>query len=107
MEVERPAAAAAGAMSPEAAQMLKGFQNGRKQIPLTACLYDGKGSELYERITELEEYYPFLAEEEMLERCAAQVAQHIPPDSVVVELGCGTGRKTAILARAVVARHAK
>jgi L-histidine Nalpha-methyltransferase len=35
-----------------------------KEIP-PCYLYDARGSELYEKITKLDEYYPFLAEERL------------------------------------------
>ncbi len=42
-------------------------------------LYDEAGSELYERITELEEYYPFRTEQAMLRAHARDICAYIPP----------------------------
>jgi uncharacterized SAM-dependent methyltransferase len=77
---------------------------GAKEIPCS-LLYDDRGSELYEKITELEEYYPFRAEENLLREHAHDIAKHIPRETVIVELGCGTARKSTILLSAVQAAH--
>ena len=81
---------------------------GAKEIRSQATgsvLYDDRGSELYEKITELEEYYPFRAEEKLLREHAHDIAKHIPRETVIVELGCGTARKSTILLSAVQAVH--
>ncbi|KAH9534138.1 hypothetical protein CY35_18G090300 [Sphagnum magellanicum] len=87
-------------------QVLEGLQNsqGNKEIPFS-LLYNKKGSELYEEITKLEEYYPFLAEDHMLELHVDEIAAQIPPHSVIVELGCGTACKTAKILSAIQACH--
>ncbi|KAH8933236.1 hypothetical protein BDL97_18G019900 [Sphagnum fallax] len=87
-------------------QVLEGLQNsqGNKEIPFS-FLYDKKGSELYKEKTKLEEYYPFLAEDHMLELHVDEIAAQIPLHSVIVELGCGTARKTAKILSAIQACH--
>jgi uncharacterized SAM-dependent methyltransferase len=89
-------------------QVLEGLQNsqGNKKIPFS-LLYDKKGSELYEEKTKLEEYYPFLAEDHMLELHVDEIAAQIPLHSVIVELGCGTARKTAKVLSAIQACHGR
>jgi L-histidine Nalpha-methyltransferase len=59
-------------------------------------LYDARGSELFEQITALPEYYPFTAEREALERGAADVARLTGADTFV-ELGSGSSTKTTLL----------
>lgn len=88
------------------AQVLEGLQRPRKAIPC-CLLYDDRGSELYERITELEEYYPFRVEEARLKEHAHDIASQIPEDSVLVELGCGTARKSGIVLSAVQTHHSR
>ena len=56
------------------------------------------------QITELEEYYPFKTELVMLHEHATDIIQQIPAKSVLVELGCGSAEKTAVLQRALLAR---
>ena len=64
-------------------------------------LYDRRGSELFEEITRLPEYYPTRTETAMLERCSADFAAMFGPGAAVVEFGSGSSAKTPILLRAV------
>lgn len=63
-------------------------------------LYDERGSELFERICELPEYYLTRAEEEILEHRAGEIVDATPPEATVVELGSGSSTKTRHLIRA-------
>jgi L-histidine N-alpha-methyltransferase len=58
--------------------------------------YDTRGSELFEQITELPEYYLTRAERALLERFAPAWVSRLAPRSLV-ELGAGSARKTRIL----------
>jgi len=58
--------------------------------------YDAVGSRLFERITELPEYYLYRSETEILRRSVGEVARLAGP-SVVVELGSGYSTKTRLL----------
>lgn len=40
----------------------------------------------------------------MLHEVAPEIVRHIPKASIVVELGCGSATKTAVLERALLAR---
>lgn len=59
-------------------------------------LYDARGSELFEQITALPEYYPFVAEREALQRGAADIAR-LTEAGTFVELGSGSSTKTTLL----------
>jgi hypothetical protein len=59
-----------------------------KSIP-TMVLYDDHGLQLFDQITYLKEYYLTQEEIEILERDADKIVDHIPDNSVVVELGAG------------------
>jgi len=61
--------------------------------------YDARGSELFEQITTLPEYYLTLIERQILERHAAEIIEAAGPDLRVVELGAGSAVKTVILLR--------
>ncbi|EOM74979.1 L-histidine N(alpha)-methyltransferase [Rhodococcus rhodnii] len=61
--------------------------------------YDAAGSELFERITELPEYYPTRTERALLERSADEIAAIARPE-VLVELGSGSSEKTRLLLEA-------
>src|SRR5688572_19712137 len=64
-------------------------------------LYDRRGSELFEAITRLPEYYPTRTETGLLERHSAEIAAMVGPGHAVVEFGSGSSAKTPILLRAV------
>ena len=82
--------------------VLAGLAQPHKSIPCT-WLYDHRGSELFEEITQLAEYYPTRTERLILERCVAQIAQAAGPGATVVELGSGSSRKTPLLLGALEA----
>ncbi len=58
--------------------------------------YDGRGSELFEEITRLPEYYPTRAEREILQTRAAEIAD-LTKARTLVELGSGSSEKTHLL----------
>lgn len=62
--------------------------------------YDARGSELFEDITRLPEYYPTRAERSILERRAAEIAK-LTSAHTLVELGSGSSEKTHLLLRAL------
>jgi L-histidine Nalpha-methyltransferase len=59
--------------------------------------YDERGSELFERITELEEYYPTRCEREILEGEAGAICEAANRPASLIELGSGSARKTRAL----------
>ncbi|TDC90289.1 L-histidine N(alpha)-methyltransferase [Saccharopolyspora aridisoli] len=58
--------------------------------------YDAVGSELFERITELDEYYQTRAEHQVLRRTALTIAE-LTNAATLVELGSGSSEKTRLL----------
>ena len=64
-------------------------QDGEEKSLPTLLLYDEKGLKLFEEITYLDQYY--LTEEEIhvLGKYADSIAERIPNDALVVELGSG------------------
>jgi len=64
-------------------------------------LYDELGSSLFEAITHLPEYGLTRADERLLRRHAADVAQLLPTPITVIELGSGVGSKTRHLLEAI------
>jgi len=67
----------------------------------TQYLYDARGSELFERITELPEYYPTRTENRIFDDHLPEMAETLGPDRFVIELGSGAGAKTQRLLRAM------
>ncbi|MDH6060948.1 L-histidine N(alpha)-methyltransferase [Chrysosporum bergii ANA360D] len=67
---------------------------------LTPCyLYDDRGSELFEQICELPEYYLTRTETKILQQCAGEIARITGPCELV-ELGSGSSTKTRIILEA-------
>jgi L-histidine N-alpha-methyltransferase len=64
-------------------------------------LYDRRGSELFEEITRLPEYYPTRTEAALLERHSGEIAERLGTGEAVVEFGSGSSAKTPILLRAI------
>ena len=74
---------------------------GEEQKWLSAkYFYDSAGSELFEQITELPEYYPTRTELSILNRFAGEMAGHIPLSAALVEFGTGSTKKARILIEA-------
>lgn len=83
-----------------AADCIEGLSSARRWL---ACkwLYDDIGSQLFERITALEEYYPSRVEEALLEDASAHLSRLPGGPSSLVELGSGASRKTRLLLAAL------
>lgn len=82
------------------ADVLAGLSQEQKAIP-ARWFYDHKGSELFEEITQLPEYYPTRAETEILGNEAASFAEMIGEGRAVVEFGSGSSVKTPLLLSAI------
>ena len=80
--------------------VLAGLAASPRAIP-ARWFYDRRGSELFERITALPEYYPTRVETALLAKVAGEVADRTGPARAVVEFGSGSSTKTPILLRAV------
>ena len=79
--------------------VLHGFTAYSKYLP-SKYLYDARGSELFEEITQLPEYYLTRAELEILEHHADDIVGSFRPEELV-ELGSGSSRKTVLLVEAL------
>lgn len=62
--------------------------------------YDARGSELFDRITRLSEYYPTRTERLILDERVAEIAA-VTRAETLIELGSGTSEKTRLLLRAL------
>ena len=74
---------------------ISGLQASAKSIP-PVWFYDERGSQLFEQITTLPEYYPTRAERSLLEAHAPAIAELSKADTLV-ELGAGSCEKTRVL----------
>jgi L-histidine N-alpha-methyltransferase len=75
-----------------------------KRLP-SKLFYDQVGSELFEQITELPEYYLTRTERSILETFAGEILQQAGPSLTLVELGAGTATKTCILIEELLRRQ--
>lgn len=80
----------------------RGLTDTPKWLP-SKWFYDSRGSELFERITELPEYYPTRTERVLLQRVAGEIARAVREVQVLVELGSGSSDKTRLLLSALSA----
>jgi dimethylhistidine N-methyltransferase len=78
------------------ADVLEGLSRPQKELPCK-WLYDERGSILFERICELDEYYPTRTELAIMEAHARSMAEALGPACVVVEYGSGSSLKTQLL----------
>ncbi|MGY1594023.1 L-histidine N(alpha)-methyltransferase [Geodermatophilus sp. SYSU D00708] len=81
------------------ADALAGLTATPKSLP-PRWFYDARGSELFDEITRLPEYYPTRAERAILTASAGEIAAASGAD-VLVELGSGTSEKTRLLLTAL------
>lgn len=80
--------------------ILAGLARSPKATP-PIWFYDRRGSELFEDITDLPEYYPTRTETALLAGHGGDFAAAIGPGRAVVEFGAGSARKTPHLLRAI------
>ncbi|MFI5845945.1 L-histidine N(alpha)-methyltransferase [Catenuloplanes sp. NPDC051500] len=84
------------------ADVLAGLTAGDKWLP-PKWFYDARGSELFDAITLLPEYYPTRAERAILAARAGDIAR-ITEAKTLVELGSGSSEKTRLLLDALLAQ---
>jgi len=76
--------------------VLRGFRGTPKRLS-PMYFYDERGSQLFDEICELPEYYITRTETGILERHARAIAQVIGPNALLVEFGSGASTKTRLL----------
>jgi dimethylhistidine N-methyltransferase len=79
-----------------AEDVVAGLARTPRSIPCR-FFYDARGSELFEEITKLPEYYPTRVETALLEAHRAEIAALARPGRILVEFGSGSSRKTSLL----------
>jgi len=83
--------------------VLSGLALPQKALP-PKYFYDARGSELFEAICDLPEYYPTRTELAMMQADVAAMARALGPDCLLIEYGAGSGRKTRVLIEALAPR---
>lgn len=77
-------------------EVLVGLSRKQKGLP-SKLLYDKLGSEIFEKICELKDYYPTRAEKEILVNHGEEIASMIGRNALIIEPGCGNGGKFKLL----------
>ncbi len=85
-----------GPLSGMAADVRAGLTRPFKELS-PRYFYDERGSELFEEITALEEYYPTRCERVILEGEADRICEAANRPASLIELGSGSARKTQVL----------
>lgn len=81
-------------------EILAGLCCKQKRID-SKFFYDTHGSEIFDRICDLSEYYLTRAETQILEQASSQIAALCPQGTRLVELGSGSAIKTRMLLEAM------
>jgi len=89
-----------------AQEVREGLSATPKRLP-SKLFYDQIGSDLFEQITELPEYYLTRTERSILETYAGEILQHSGASLTLVELGAGTATKTCILIEELLRRQSR
>jgi dimethylhistidine N-methyltransferase len=79
-----------------ASDVLSGLSAPRKWLA-PKYFYDERGSQLFEAITELKEYYPTRCELAILREHKADIARVFGPTTALIEFGTGSTRKVRII----------
>ncbi len=77
-------------------EIINGLQREQKRID-PKYFYDTRGSELFEQITELPEYYPTRTERQILINNAQAMSEFCPQNCVLIEPGSGSSEKVRLL----------
>lgn len=77
-------------------EIIKGLEKKQKSID-PKYFYDSRGSELFEQITELPEYYPTRTERKILQANASAMAACCGQNCVLIEPGSGSSEKVRLL----------
>jgi dimethylhistidine N-methyltransferase len=89
-----------------ASDVRQGLTASPKYLP-AKLFYDEVGSQLFEQITELPEYYLTRTERSILEQYAGEILSQAGPSLTLVELGAGTASKTCILIEELLRRQSR
>lgn len=76
--------------------VLDGLQKKQKSLP-SKYFYDERGSELFEEICELDEYYLTDTEIEILQTYIGEITDAVGSNSLIIEFGSGSSTKTRLL----------
>jgi len=77
-------------------EILEGLHKSQKTLP-SKYFYDERGSQLFEEICELDEYYPTNTEMRIMESNISEIAEKLGSGIELIEFGSGSSKKTRLL----------
>ncbi|NQW17422.1 MAG: L-histidine N(alpha)-methyltransferase [Chloroflexi bacterium] len=77
-------------------EVLDGLRSPQKTLPCK-LFYDERGSQLFDEICELDEYYVTRTELSIMEKHSNEMAAALGPETLLVEYGSGASTKTRLL----------
>lgn len=77
-------------------EVLQGLQDVRKELP-SKYFYDTIGSQLFEQICALDEYYVMRTELRIMQEHLTEIATLLGPQCLLIEYGSGSSTKTRLL----------
>lgn len=77
-------------------EVIEGLRKDQKSLP-SKYFYDRRGSQLFEEITELDEYYPTRTEMSIMQNNMPHLIRTLGSDIILAELGSGSSKKTRLL----------
>lgn len=77
-------------------EVLNGLSKSQKELP-SKYFYDERGSDLFEQITRIEEYYLTDCEKDILRDNINDITDYVGSDVTLIELGSGSSYKTRFL----------
>ncbi len=77
-------------------EVLQGLQKPRKEL-FSKYFYDEVGSDLFEQICELDEYYPTRTELSIMRERSHEIAERLGSNCLLIEYGSGSSKKTCEL----------
>lgn len=90
--------------APVADEVLEGLSACPKRLP-PKLFYDAQGSRLFEKITELPEYYLTRTERAIFQEHAGSIVEQAGSNLTLIELGAGSASKTRILVETMARRQ--
>lgn len=93
-------ASAAEMRAEEVEEILAGLKAPQKRIS-PKYFYDQRGSELFDEICRLPEYYPTRTEHAIMEQYLGEIAERVGPNAAVIEFGAGSNAKARQLLAAL------
>jgi len=76
--------------------VLNGLSKAKKAIP-SKFFYDARGSDLFDQICDLPEYYPTQTELHLLQKHSEEIAENLGPRNHIIEFGSGSSVKVSTL----------